>query len=54
MHVDAVGASVYLGNPEKDEVDQFLRQTGIVSDILMNSIQNLRCLRRDIRPNKAG
>ena len=32
MHIDAIGAAIYLRNPQIDKIDQFFRKTAIFED----------------------
>ncbi len=50
VQIDAVSASVDLGDPEEDEVDQFFREGRVVGDIMVHTVQRLRSGGSDFRP----
>jgi hypothetical protein len=50
MQIDAVSASVDLGNPEEDEVNQFFREGRAVGDIMVHTVQRLRSSGSDFGP----
>jgi hypothetical protein len=54
MEVDAMSASIDLRDPKEDEVDQLFGKVGAVGHVLMQSMQGLGSVGRNVIPGEAS